>query len=253
MILVAGPFLIYYLILRQNESTPVDPRVVRAAFKKERKKLEARWDSVMLVIAQHSGTLSAERRRLIETDKWGRVGDSFAWELEREEFIEQVLPTLVDISGLPHELRAMLTDIVETAASSTSTLLSVGERAGEAIKPMTGIEFERVNQEALERSGWVVQVTPQSGDHGVDLIGRRKGMNIALQCKRYAKPVGNKAVQEAASGAAFYGCQYAAVVATNGYTKAAKELAGSLGVLLLAPEELASLHMRIASLQSKDP
>jgi hypothetical protein len=55
---------------------------------------------------------------------------------------------------------------------------------------------------------------------------------IAVQCKNYAKPVGNKPVQEVYAGATYYGATQAWVVAPQGFTKGGFELASRLGVLL---------------------
>ena len=51
-----------------------------------------------------------------------------------------------------------------------------------------------------------------------------------MQCKYYTYPVGNKAVQEAYSGAKFYDCDRSAVLTNSTFTKSARELAGKIGV-----------------------
>lgn len=62
--------------------------------------------------------------------------------------------------------------------------------------------------------------------------------HIAIQCKFYFHPVGNKAVQEVAAGAKYYSCEYVCVVSNQTYTKSAKDLALSLNVSLLHDEQL---------------
>ena len=54
--------------------------------------------------------------------------------------------------------------------------------------------------EVLGARGWTVADTPASGDFGADLIAEKDGKRIAIQAKRYSKPVGNKAVNEALGG-----------------------------------------------------
>jgi restriction system protein len=71
-----------------------------------------------------------------------------------------------------------------------------------------------------------------------DIIAERDGKRIVVQCKFYSKPVGNKAVQEAA--ARLHERAVAIVVSNAAYTKAARQLAGTTGVILLHHDDLDS-------------
>ena len=102
--------------------------------------------------------------------------------------------------------------------------------------PLDGIDFEHWCADALRKFGWQATVSKASGDQGVDILARREGISVAVQCKRYTKPVGNKAVQEAFSGKQHVQASHACVIATGGFTKSAKELASSTGVFLLDAE-----------------
>lgn len=95
------------------------------------------------------------------------------------------------------------------------------------------IEFERRCAEAMRLAGWTAQTTKGSGDQGVDVLAERQGTRVVLQCKRYAKPVGNRAVQEAYAAKTHVAAQYAAVVTNSRYTMSARNLAKTTGVLLL--------------------
>ncbi len=98
---------------------------------------------------------------------------------------------------------------------------------------MTGLEYEERCARRLRRCGFSgVTLTGGSGDQGVDILCKRKGVRYAVQCKYYRRPVGNHAVQEAYTGAAYYGCDYAVVLTNSTFTPAAEELAESTGVLL---------------------
>ena len=98
---------------------------------------------------------------------------------------------------------------------------------------MTGQEYEERCARRLRRCGFSgVTLTKGSGDQGVDILARRKGERYAIQCKHYARPVGNRAVQEAFAGARYYGCDRAVVLTNSTFTPAAEELAESTGVLL---------------------
>lgn len=98
---------------------------------------------------------------------------------------------------------------------------------------LDGAEFEAYVARVLEDNGFKhVEVTRTSGDQGVDILAERGGKLYAVQCKNYAGAVGNAAVQEAYAGAQFYGCDEAAVICPGEFTRSARELAESTGVLL---------------------
>ena len=96
-----------------------------------------------------------------------------------------------------------------------------------------GFEFEHRCAAFLKTKGYrKVTVTPPSGDQGIDVIAYKSGVKYGIQCKYYSAPVGNKAVQEAYSGARFYDCDRAVVMTNHTFTKAARELADKLEVEL---------------------
>lgn len=101
------------------------------------------------------------------------------------------------------------------------------------VDAMKGHEFEHFCAELLKKNGFRnVRVTPASGDQGVDIIAVKGTARYAIQCKRYASPLGNKPVQEVYTGKAFYNCRYGAVMTNSTFTPHAKELAKKTGVLL---------------------
>ena len=102
--------------------------------------------------------------------------------------------------------------------------------------PLDGIEFEHWTASELSRQGWQVQVSQASGDQGVDVMAKRDGCSVAVQCKRYSKPIGNKAVQEIFAAKQFSFADHACVIGTGGFTRSARELAGATEVLLIEAE-----------------
>lgn len=116
---------------------------------------------------------------------------------------------------------------------------------------MDGHEYENACGRYLQTIGFKdVQVTKASGDQGLDVVAFKDGKKYGIQCKYYSKPVGNKAVQEAFSGAKYYKCDKAIVMTNNTFTKSAKELAASLGVELWEnySEQIVSKGMKNHSL-----
>ncbi len=99
---------------------------------------------------------------------------------------------------------------------------------------MDGHDYEYLVARYLKGHGYAgAKVTKASGDYGVDVTAHKGGHKFAVQCKYYSKPVGISAVQEAAAGKAYYGCDAAMVVTNNTFTKAARDLAKANGVILL--------------------
>ncbi|MEB3982748.1 restriction endonuclease [Mycobacterium sp. 663a-19] len=103
---------------------------------------------------------------------------------------------------------------------------------------MSGLEFEEFVAAQLRTRGWRVTPTAGSGDYGVDLIARKDGTCMAVQCKRLARAVGVAAVQQVVSGARHHGCNQAVVVTNQTFTKAARQLATTHRCRLVGREQL---------------
>jgi|GEM_PF-5404884 len=99
-------------------------------------------------------------------------------------------------------------------------------------------EFESYCCQVMQDAGWQAQLTASGGDQGVDVVCEYGSYVVAIQCKFYMKAVGNSAVQEVAAGRIHYSANEAVVVAKNGFTKSARQLAESTGVILLEVTDL---------------
>lgn len=117
-----------------------------------------------------------------------------------------------------------------------------GHEAALQNPPSDGLEFEYWVANRLTSYGWNAKVTSGSGDQGVDIIATIGETSVGIQCKRFSKPVGNKAVQEVSAGKQHYKLQCAAVISTAGFTKSAKDLASSTGVILLSEQQIPMLR-----------
>ena len=107
--------------------------------------------------------------------------------------------------------------------------------------PFDGHAFETWVADALRGFGWEAEVTPGSGDQGIDVIAMKNGKKLGLQCKLYSSPVGNKAVQEAHAGKVYYGADAAGVLTNAGFTASARDLAAVTGVMLFSHHEIPEL------------
>lgn len=117
-------------------------------------------------------------------------------------------------------------------------LLWLDESEGEEHIPSDGIDFEYWCADQLEKQGWTCSVSRASGDQGVDVLAVRGGFSVAIQCKRYRAPIGNKAVQEVFAGQKNVEASAACIIGTGGFTKSAQELARSTSVSLIEAEDI---------------
>lgn len=102
-----------------------------------------------------------------------------------------------------------------------------------SIDLMEGHDFEYWCGDLLRKLGFYdVEVTPGSGDQGVDILAQKDGIRYAIQCKCYSSDLGNTPIQEVHSGKEFYHCQVGAVITNRFFTAGAKELACATGTLL---------------------
>lgn len=176
---------------------------------------------------------------VIEDDYGNKSYDRYFKEIEY--FMDDVLHMDLErysISGnkLFNTINEMIFDYMEQKELDA---IKNGLVYDETINP---IEYEHFCKDLLEHDGWNAKVTQTTGDQGVDVIATSDdGLVIAIQCKKYSSPVGNKAVQEVFSAKQHYNADIAIVVTNNTYTKSAKELANTTNVLLLHHDDLRNL------------
>ena len=110
------------------------------------------------------------------------------------------------------------------------------------IDAMEGHEFEHFIANLLCKLGYQkVEVTPGSGDQGVDVLAEKDDIRYALQCKCYSSDLGNTPVQEITTGKIIYHCHVGVVVTNRYFTQGAKEAANATGVLLWDRSKLQDL------------
>jgi len=204
-------------------------------------------DSVRNITFEHQKTLLMKRSQLLIKDDYG-IEDRTRWDKELGYFMDNVV-----LSAIAGELSAF-SDLngdvqggINAAYRQIEGLLDQAEDDVMSdpnyrdIEDMNPIEYEHYCAELLRDQGWSANVTKASGDQGVDVVATRGRLKIAVQCKLYAKPVGNKAVQEIRAGVDFVEADYGVVVAPKGFTRSAKELANKTGVRLMHHSELSDI------------
>ena len=98
---------------------------------------------------------------------------------------------------------------------------------------MEGHDFEYACAEILKANKFKkVRVTQGSGDYGIDILCEKDKLKYAVQCKCYSRKLDNKAIQEAHTGMAYYGCNVCAVMTNQYFTEPAKRLAETIDAQL---------------------
>ena len=103
---------------------------------------------------------------------------------------------------------------------------------------MTGYEYEQYCANLFRCYGWEAEVTPKSGDFGVDVIAKKNDIKIVVQCKKWNGSVGFNAVKEVFTGKTINKADYAIVITNSNFSQAAKKGAKDTGVILIKHSEL---------------
>ncbi|WP_205183602.1 restriction endonuclease [Burkholderia sp. LMG 13014] len=116
-----------------------------------------------------------------------------------------------------------------------------------AIKRLDWRRFEQLVAEAFSRQGFTAQLTGQGGaDGGVDVVLRRRGVTLLVQCKQWqSSSVGVKVVREMFGLMAAHGADGIVVVCTGGFTRDALDFAQGRPVDLVDGEQLVGLMREV--------
>ena len=106
---------------------------------------------------------------------------------------------------------------------------------------LSGTEFERQLGTVYRQLGYRVESTPTSGDGGIDLILRKNGKTIVVQCKGHQAPVGPAIARELLGSMVAFGADDAILACTGGFTQGVKEFVRGKRIDLVSASELATL------------
>lgn len=154
----------------------------------------------------------------------------YGWSWQAALLIAAGVPLL--IAAAPHILAGMRTP----------------SRRENPVDDMSGTEFEDYIARIARSCGVPVIMTEVTGDWGVDLIVGNRPNRVAIQCKRFSRPVGSGAVQEVVAGAPMHDCTRTMVVTNNEFTPAARKLAALHECTLVSGVELTRLRGLIRQL-----
>lgn len=189
------------------------------------------------LVEEHLSALVRRYRQLVRTDDYGLV-ERKAWDKERTHFFNNVIiPSLPAKNGWEN-LQSHFNEKVLDPKVYSAFERQRQSFASNFDPDIAPIDYEHFCAERLRQLGWKAEVTKSAGDQGADIIATKGDDVMVVQCKRYAKAVGNKAIQEIVGALRFYDAAYALVIATNGYTKAARALADVNDVILIHHDDL---------------
>ncbi|MER2267866.1 restriction endonuclease [Methylobacterium oxalidis] len=192
---------------------------------------------VRRVARHHARTLALRQRQESFVDAYGNLVRD-GWLREREYFVERTVLPEIEARGFSDYAEDRFEEMVEIVEAVAAAV----DLPDETEAPDDGTGYEQFCAARLAAAGWRAHATGGSGDQGADIVAERDRVRLVVQCKRYGKPVGNAAVQEAAAAARYWSGDMAAVVTNAGFTPAARKLAAATGVLLLHHDDLADLH-----------
>ena len=190
------------------------------------------------LIENNMGLVSSAYRKTVSTNSFGKKS--------YDKFKRQLLEYLIDNTKSDDVIRYndefgdfLIPD--ETMQSIESVIeehLSVLDYDDD----MDPYEYEHFCAKQFELSGWdEAYATSGSADQGADVIAKRGKEQLVGQCKKYGKPVGNKAVQEVLGAKKFYNANSAVVISNAGFTKSAEALAKTGNVKLIHHSEIKDL------------
>jgi len=208
---------------------------------------EAIGEKVVQCTEEHIDVLVKNRLCMVSKDAYGVVHEE-KWLTECDYFVNKVVSKSLSeeeqnrlanyADWVTEELCAIVDNIV--AAKQLEV-----EQEMEFHDDMDPHHYEQFCALLTRKCGWDANTTSASGDQGADIIVRKANHTLVIQCKKYSKPVGNKAVQEVIAAREFTQADSAAVVSNNTYTKSAKALAHASQVHLWHHVDLLKLDKNL--------
>ena len=129
-------------------------------------------------------------------------------------------------SILFHIIGAMLSDHLSTKNKVYAKLLEYDNDLRSYLKTqkdywksLSGKEFEKELANIYNLHGYTTELTPSSGDRGIDIILNKNGIKKIVQCKAHSKPVGPATVRDLYGTLIASKAHTAILASTSGFTK----------------------------------
>jgi hypothetical protein len=102
-------------------------------------------------------------------------------------------------------------------------------------------QFEKFNAALLKAEGWdTTHFRNEHGDGGKDIVAKKNGQTLYVQCKALSEPVREKVVRELVGSLSIAQIASGAIHAAGPFSKSAQALAATVGVWLLDDHALAA-------------
>ena len=190
-------------------------------------------------VKKHFKVISSAYRNSVTANSFGKKNykkfyiDLIDFIKENSSFIQQLERMERQLTwGDPED--SSIIEILEDEMKKNTAKLEYSDQ-------MDPYEYEHFCAEQFNNNNWKAKATQGSSDQGVDVIATKNNITLVAQCKRFKKPVGNKAVQEIVAGIKYYQANKGVVIAPNGFTKSAEKLAEANQILLIHHSEIAQL------------
>ena len=174
----------------------------------------------------------------------GAYGESLARVAAAEVHV-QVITQLVPAATLFLRFLALvfcLTAIVSLYRRRRRAKLFETRTDLQSIRDLSSQDFERYIAEAYRRKGYTVEETGPGADGGIDLIARKNGETLLVQCKRWLTwKVGVRVVRELFGVVKAQGAANGVLVTTSKFTADALAFAKQTQLELVDSEGLARL------------
>lgn len=218
----------------------ISDRELEKRSKEDEKNLKKRIiQETNIILNDNTEKIVSAYRNLVTEDAFG--------EKNYKKFKNELINFILKKSKFKEELdeSGMFYQFGETQFDSVieviETFLEKEAEEMEYDSDMSPYDYEDFCANEFNKNGWRANSTKGTSDQGIDVIAKRKNKTLVAQCKKYSKPVGNKAVQEVVAGISFYKADVGIVIATNGYTKSAKSLASANNIKLIHHSEIKAL------------
>ena len=207
--------------------------------KRKQKLINKLPNEFQTIIERNFKVVSAAYRKSVTSNAFGKKNyEKFAPQLE--EYIRDNSKTL---KRLEEEFEGIVQiDGIDAIITLIEKKLEEVDNAFNYSDKMDPYEYEHFCASEFKKVGWDAEVTQGSSDQGVDVIAIKDGTTLVAQCKKFVKPVGNKAVQEITAGMKYYDASEGIVIAPNGFTNSAEKLAKANDIKLIHHSEIKEIY-----------
>jgi hypothetical protein len=151
---------------------------------------------------------------------------------------------------LSRELRGRVEDYLRAKGEYEKRVsqaeLERRRRQEECWHNLSGRDFESEMARLYKLAGYSVETTAVTGDEGADLLLRKDGELIVVQCKRQDKPVGPHIVRDLYGTMHHFGAARAFLDATGGFTEGVRQYARGKPIELHDLNYILSLQEAVA-------